>query len=193
VTIPIAAWRALVPSLWAIWLIYWVVAALRTKQIAREEDIRSRLSHHVPLILGAVLLGVPRIFGATLEQRYHPHTFGWFLAGAVLVAIGLAFSILARAWLGGNWSSMVTLKQDHELIRSGPYAIVRHPIYTGLLVALLGTAIVVGKWRALIGLALFVIAIVRKLTIEERFMSEQFGEAYARYREQVPALLPFLI
>jgi protein-S-isoprenylcysteine O-methyltransferase Ste14 len=85
------------------------------------------------------------------------------------------------------------VKQDHELIRSGPYALVRHPIYTGLLLALIGTALMVGNWRALIGLAIMVGAIVRKLKIEERFMTEQFGEAYARYRAQVAMLVPFVV
>jgi protein-S-isoprenylcysteine O-methyltransferase Ste14 len=78
-------------------------------------------------------------------------------------------------------------------VRSGPYTIVRHLIYTGMLLALVGTALSVGKWRALVGLVLIVAALLRKLSIEERFMSEQFGEAYARYRAEVPALIPFVI
>jgi protein-S-isoprenylcysteine O-methyltransferase Ste14 len=160
----LAAWRALLPALWVI-----------------------------PLIAGAVLLRVPHILGPQLEQRFHPHTFGWSVAGVVLVAVGIGFSIAARVWLGSNWSSIVTLKQDHELIRSGPYAWVRHPIYSGLLCALFDTAIVIGSWRALIGLALLVAAILRKLTIEERFMTEQFGEVYVRYRAEVPALIPFVV
>ena len=91
-----------------------------------------------------------------------------------------------RAWLGRNWSAEVTVKHDHELVRSGPYALVRHPIYTGLLLALIGTALGVGNGRALIGLVLIVAALLRKVAIEERFMSEQFGDAYARYRAEVP-------
>ena len=83
---------------------------------------------------------------------------------------------MARAWLGGNWSAEVTLKQGHELVRDGPYALVRHPIYTGVLVALIGTAVAVGNGRAIIGLALVAAGFVRKLVIEERFMSEQFGD-----------------
>jgi protein-S-isoprenylcysteine O-methyltransferase Ste14 len=85
----------------------------------------------------------------------------------------------------------VTLKEGHELIRSGPYAYVRHPIYTGLLVALLGTAVACGELRALIGLAVVAAAFVRKLRIEERFMRESFPEQYARYSSEVPALIPF--
>ena len=88
---------------------------------------------------------------------------------------------------------MVTVKHDHELVRSGPYALVRHPIYSGVLLALIGTTLAIGRWRGLPGLALIAAALLCKLTIEERFMSEQFGEAYARYRAEVPALIPFVL
>jgi protein-S-isoprenylcysteine O-methyltransferase Ste14 len=185
--------HAVIPVLWAIWVLYWIVSARGTKQTQRNEDARSWLSHHAPLIAGAVLLGVPDILGTTMDGDFVPQVAPWPWIAIALVAAGLGFAVAARVWLGGNWSSNVTLKQGHELIRSGPYAWVRHPIYTGLLLALLGTAIMVGKWRALIGLALIVIAFVRKLSIEERFMAEQFGEDYARYRADVAALVPFLL
>jgi protein-S-isoprenylcysteine O-methyltransferase Ste14 len=140
-----------------------------------------------------VALGVPNILGQTLEGYFLPHNELWLWIGTALTAVGLSLAAAARLWLGGNWSSTVTLKQDHELIRGGPYAWVRHPIYTGLLLALAGTTIWTGNWRGLIGLALIVAAFVRKLIIEERFMAEQFGEDYARYRAQVPALIPFIV
>jgi len=113
--------------------------------------------------------------------------------GVALTAMGIAFSIAARAWLDGNWSGTVTLKQGHELIRNGPYALVRHPIYTGMLLALFGTALVIDRWRALIGFAILVAGLLYKMRVEERFMAEQFGDVYARYRAEVPALIPFLV
>ena len=127
---------------------------------------------------------------AWLAARFLPRVAGWFWLGLVLVALGLAFSVAARIWLGRNWSSMVTLKRDHELIRSGPYRWVRHPIYTGLLLAVLGSAIALGEWRGLIALALIIAAFLRKISIEERFLAPQFGAAYRGYRDEVPALLP---
>jgi protein-S-isoprenylcysteine O-methyltransferase Ste14 len=188
-----AALQALIPALWILWLAYWAAAARATHETRRREAFGSRLSHYGPLIAGGLCLGVPNILGVELEQPFHAATFAWLLLASALVVIGLGFSALARAWLGRNWSAEVTVKQGHELVRSGPYALVRHPIYTGLLLALTGTALMVGKWRALIGLALMVVALLRKLTIEERFMTEQFGEAYAHYRAEVPALIPFLV
>ncbi len=98
----------------------------------------------------------------------------------------------ARVWLGRNWSGTVTLKQDHELIRGGPYRWVRHPIYTGILLALLGSAIATAEWRGPLGFALITISLLRKIKVEERVLTGQFGEAYTRYQAEVPALLPGL-
>jgi protein-S-isoprenylcysteine O-methyltransferase Ste14 len=182
----------LVPALWIAWLAVWLIAALRTKQTARRESIGSRLAYTVLFVAGGFMLGKPQFLGPALEQRVHPHTFGWYLVGLALLLAGLGFTIVARVWLGRNWSGTVTLKEDHELIRSGPYALVRHPIYTGLLIALIGTAIVVGRWRALVGLVPFLAGLLLKMRKEEQFMTEAFGEQYARYRDEVPALVPYL-
>jgi protein-S-isoprenylcysteine O-methyltransferase Ste14 len=117
----------------------------------------------------------------------------WLAAGIALVALGLGFSLLARVWLGRNWSGTVTVKREHELIRSGPYALVRHPIYTGMITALVGTSLAIGNGRAALGVAVLLCGLLYKMRIEERFMAETFGEAYARYRREVPALIPFVI
>jgi protein-S-isoprenylcysteine O-methyltransferase Ste14 len=114
-----------------------------------------------------------------------------FGGALVLTVAGLAFTVWARMHLGRNWSGAVTLKEGHELIRTGPYACVRHPIYAGLLVALLGGAVACGELRALIGFAVVTGAFQRKLSIEERFMRENFPEQYRAYCLEVPALIPF--
>ena len=131
----------------------------------------------LPLITGGLLIGKPDLLGEAMAQHIVPATPAFQLLAIAMVAAGLGFAALARVWLGRNWSAMVTLKQDHELIRSGPYAYVRHPIYTGLLLALLGTALAVGTGSALAGFAVMIVAFVRKLTIEERFMADEFGDA----------------
>jgi protein-S-isoprenylcysteine O-methyltransferase Ste14 len=184
---------SIIPALWLIWLAYWLVSAIGAKETVRRETRLSRLTHGLPMVAGAVLLGVPHVFGRTLDQRFHAFSFTWFWVGVALTTAGISFSIAARAWLGSNWSGSVTLKQGHELIRSGPYALVRHPIYTGLLLALFGTALVVDRWRALIALVILIAGLLYKMRVEERFMAEQFGDAYGRYRAEVPALIPFLI
>lgn len=183
----------IIGALWAVWLIFWMVAALRAKPTRERENAWSRLSYHAPLVLGAVALGVPNFLGEPLEGVFVSQSPIWLWIGIALVVIGLGFAAAARLWLGGNWSGTVTIKQGHELIRSGPYALVRHPIYTGMLLALIGSALGVGKWRALIGLALIILSFLRKVKIEERYMAAQFGEAYVRYRAEVPALIPFLV
>jgi protein-S-isoprenylcysteine O-methyltransferase Ste14 len=184
---------SLIPALWMIWLSVWIATALRTKETERSEGVRSRLLHYVPMMAGGVLMAWPGLLGASIERRFVPHSLAWFWLAVALVAIGVGFSVAARLWLGGNWSGLVTVKKGHELVRSGPYALVRHPIYTGMLLALIGTALAIGRWRALIALVFFFLAIARKIPLEERFMSEQFGDAYALYRAQVPALIPFLL
>jgi protein-S-isoprenylcysteine O-methyltransferase Ste14 len=180
----------MIPALWLAWLLYWSIAAIGAKATVREESFASRLSHTVPLAVGAALLATLHVPMAWRAVRFVPPTVGWLWLGVVLVALELAISVAARISLGANWSSMVTLKQDHELIRTGPYRWVRHPTYTGLLLAVLGTAIALGEWRGVIALVLVAIAFMRKIAIEERFLTQHFGEAYARYSREVPSLVP---
>jgi protein-S-isoprenylcysteine O-methyltransferase len=94
--------------------------------------------------------------------------------------------------LGGNWSASVTVKQDHRLVRRGPYTIVRHPIYTGLLLALLGTAVALGELRGLLGVVVAFAAWRAKSRMEEAFMRQEFGLEYATYQGEVKALVPFI-
>ena len=110
-----------------------------------------------------------------------------------LTAARLLFAVWARQYLGSNWSGTVSIKKDHQLITNGPYALVRHPIYTGVLLALVGSGMAIGEWRAVLGLALASLALWRKLRLEERLMHQQFGAAYQAYCWRVPALIPFVL
>ena len=105
---------------------------------------------------------------------------------------GLLFAVWARVHLGRNWSSSVTIKQGHELITTGPYAVVRHPIYTGILAGILGTAIALSQVRGFIALVIFFLIFWFKLRMEEQWMSSQFGETYATYSHQTAALVPYV-
>lgn len=189
---PHLPFRAIILSLWAAWVLYWIFSSANVKATQRREALTQRLTYLVPLLCGAVLIAAPRLqWGGWLSAQLLPRTLARYLIAVFLIAVGLGFSVWARVHLGRNWSGAVTVKEGHELIRSGPYAYVRHPIYTGLLVALAGSALASGEPRALIGLGLVLLAFVYKLRIEEGFMRQLFPGQYERYSADVPALVPF--
>ena len=185
-------YRYLFSSLWLGWGLYWWALSRNVKPVARTESMYSRLSHIVPLTIAAILIGSPRIPLPALGDRMLPLAAWPFWVGAALTAGGLLFTVWARVHIGTNWSGIVTVKENHELIQSGPYGIVRHPIYTGLLVAFVGSAIARGEWRGVIAVLIVLWAFSSKLQTEERYMREQFGDAYRTYSERVPALIPGL-
>ena len=110
-------------------------------------------------------------------------------AGVAIQAMGAALAIWARVLLGRNWSGIIDIKAGHQLIRSGPYRLVRHPIYTGLLVMYLGTAVVTGEWLALPGVVAAMLAYARKIGLEEAALEAAFGEEYAVYRRDTRPLV----
>jgi len=120
---------------------------------------------------------------------------GWtrYCYAVLLIVLGLAFSIWARVVLGTNWSGVVTLKVDHQLVDRGPYRLIRHPIYTGVLIALLGSGLAAGQVRGLLAFLIALVAIWLKSRIEERWMLREFGDRYAAYRRTSWALLPYLL
>ncbi len=180
------------PAIWLAWSAYWWALSRNVKPIVREESAGSKLSHILPLIVAGYLLAAPVVRGPVLGDRFMPWAPWTFWVGAALTVAGLLFSVWARVHLGRNWSGIVTVKQDHELITPGPYAIVRHPIYTGLLLAFIGSALARGEWRGVVAVALAWWAVHLKMRMEERLMREQFADAYQTYSERVPALVPFI-
>ncbi len=182
----------LIPALWIAWLVYWKVEGFRTRPVRRRESLLSSISHTLPIFIGVVLFVTQRLWPAWFSARPFPATELAYWIGATLLAVGLAFSVWARRHLAGWWSSTVTLKQDHQLIRTGPYRYARHPIYTGLLLGLLGTAIALDEWRGFLALAVMTAGLLRKISVEERFLGAAFPGDYDRYRAEVPALIPVL-
>src|ERR1700722_12327472 len=180
---------SLIAGLWVVWRLYWIASARDVKVTARQESVASRASHIAPLFVGVVLLALPTGRAALLAERILPRSPAGYWIGVALIILGLSFAVWARRHIGRNWSATVTVKTDHVLVRTGPYGWVRHPIYTGLLTAILGTAIARGDLRGLLGLILCAIAFMIKLCVEERWMRQAFGEAYDHYSKEVPALI----
>jgi protein-S-isoprenylcysteine O-methyltransferase Ste14 len=181
----------LIPILWLVWLLCWTAGAWRAKPTRWSESFASRLLHLVPLTLAALLLVLRRPWPGFLAQRFLVPSLGAALAGLLLVALGLGLALWARWYLGGNWSGVITLKENHTLIRSGPYRRLRHPIYTGLLLGFAGTALAIGEWRGVLALALVLPSFLRKIGVEEKNLFAAFPD-YARYRSETSALIPFL-
>jgi len=177
---------------WAIFIIVWLVNAVRTKRTLEKQSLASALAHRIPVAIGWWLLLVPKWSGP-LNWRILPDTDFLKLSGAMICICGLIFTLWARYTLAGNWSSNVTFKRDHELIRTGPYRFVRHPIYTGLLVMWLGTIVFVGKLYGACSLLLVAIGFWIKLRQEERLLLRHFPATYPIYRREVKALVPFII
>ena len=180
--------------LWLALGILWLVMALTAKRTARTQSPGSRILQITPEILAFTLLFARVPWPQWLRWRFVPESsiaIAW--AGLALTAAGIGFAIWARLFLGRNWSGRVTVKERHELIQTGPYSIVRHPIYSGFLLAILGTALVQGQLRSLLALPIAALGWGFKLRLEESFMAQQFGNAYLDYKRRVKALVPFVV
>jgi protein-S-isoprenylcysteine O-methyltransferase Ste14 len=176
---------------WIAWLAYWVAMAFTTKPtVERRGFIGYRFVAGL-LIVG--LAAAARLLHVSSQSQLWHTTLALGVVSDCIVVAGAAFTVWARITLGRNWSAEVTFKQDHELIESGPYALVRHPIYTGLIVMALGTTINYGR---AFGFALLVAlcgGLWWKARQEERIMSRHFPDAYAEYKVRVRAIIPFVL
>lgn len=176
---------------WGVWLAVWVVLAAFVKRTVARPAGGWRFA--VGAIGVAAVIVLRHEHGATAGQRHLEHR-AW--VDAIVVALlvgGLGFSVWARVVIGGNWSGGVVLKEDHELVQTGPYAIVRHPIYTGLLSMCLGTAVYYDDVLVAAVTAALAIFFYVKSRREEQLMLETFPDAYPAYRRRTKALIPFVL
>ncbi len=181
-------------GLWVGLGIFWLAGALTAKRAERTQSAGSRIIQSIPVTAAFFLLFARFAWPDWLRLRFVPEgwlSMEWF--GLALTVAGIGFAIWARLWIGRNWSGLVTIKEQHELIQNGPYALVRHPIYSGFLLAILGTAIVQGEMRGLLAFPLAALGWTLKLKMEESFMVQQFGNAYLEYKRRVKALVPFVV
>ena len=180
------------PVVWVAFLVYWRIRAGHTKATQRLEPAATSIVRTLAFLLVVVLLSTAFIPLPWLYRQLWPSSIWSFWIGAAVTVAGLLFAVWARQHLASNWSSAVTIKQGHELITSGPYTLVRHPIYTGILAGFLGTAIAMGQVRGFIGFVVIFIVLWAKLRMEEQWMRSEFGETYATYAQHTTALVPYL-
>lgn len=183
--------RGAIPALWIAWILYWIVAARNVKRTRWRESVAQNLLHGIPLALCFILLVLPRRLPRLLTERLVPLGPVSAVVGTVLVAAGLGFAVWARLYLGRNWSGRVEVKIDHALVRTGPYRFVRHPIYSGMLLALVGTALAIAEWRGVLAFIFALIGVLFRVRAEETQMRRLFPE-YAQYQRDTGALVPIV-
>ncbi len=183
----------LFPAMWFSYGAYWWAMSKNVKVTERSESAPSRITRLVSILCAVALLWLPRIPLPLLNERFLSPGDASFLSGSAIAASGFLFSIWSRNYLGRNWSQEVTVKKDHELITSGPYTLVRHPIYAGLLLAFAGSAVALAEWRGMVAVALVFGVLWHKLKLEEKWMRAQFGEPYETYCRRVAALVPYVV
>ena len=179
---------------WLAFIGYWLWSARKVKPAKHRESLARRFFvHWLPLVVAVLLLGPGDWFGhSLLREQFVPHTTPVYSLGLALCVAGVALAIWARAILGANWSAQVQIKQGHELVERGPYALVRHPIYTGLILLFAGNAVMVGDWRGVLAVAIVTVSFWRKYLLEEKLMTQEFGQAYLDYRKRTYPLFPLL-
>jgi protein-S-isoprenylcysteine O-methyltransferase Ste14 len=177
-------------TMWLVIFIIWAISGLSVKHtVSSSSDTRARISLWGVLI-GWFLLFYQAIQPSPLRERFVSYGPAAAYTGLALTTVGLGFALWARFTIGRNWGRLITVQEGHKVVRTGPYAIVRHPIYSGFMLATLGTAIAHGEIGGLVATALVVICWGYKSRLEERFLIEQFGADYEAYRHHVKGLIP---
>jgi len=176
--------------LWTAWIISWAVAAVWASKPASRPPEKEERFYWLLTLAGAVLLALNFRTGRWELVWTNPDWIEWVLL--VIAALGLAFTWWARIHLGTLWSGRITRKADHRIVDTGPYGLVRHPIYTGILLAIWASALLRPGLLGLAGAAVLTVSFVVKLRLEERFLKQELGaEAYEGYQRRVPMLVPF--
>ena len=185
--------RGWIYILWIVFFFCWWAWGLKAKRAKRRQSITSYLSQSVLLIPVFWLLLWPIFPDEILGWRTLPASVVTPYVAIAFMLAGFGLAIRARRHLGGNWSAIVTVKRDHELVRAGPYAVVRHPIYSGFSLSALGLAFLNnGDVRSIVAICLVLLGWRRKFQLEEKFMQEEFGDEYLEYKRHVKALIPFV-
>lgn len=183
-------WFILCAYSWLAFILYWFISALKRKEAKRKESRQERMRHALPMLAAYILTFVPFSHSWVLGARIVPTSELLGIAGAIMTVAGVGLAIWARWHLGTNWSSTVSIRADHELIHTGPYRTIRHPIYTGMLLAFAGTALALGELRGIIAFAIVLIAFYFKARKEETFLTQEFGDRFAEHARHTGMFLP---
>jgi protein-S-isoprenylcysteine O-methyltransferase Ste14 len=187
------SWHYIIEGPWIVFVAYWAVGALKTLRTERTESFASRYGILFLEIAGFVLLFSDDAGIGVLGQKVIPRTYPLGVAGVALIWAGIALALWARWHLGQYWSARITIKEDHKLIRTGPYARLRHPIYSGLDMAAIGSALAIDRWRCVAGVSLIVVGYWIKAKREEGMLTAQFGEDFQEYCRHTGFLFPRLL
>ena len=181
--------QRLLPLTWLCFFIYWGISA---RAVNKTEERGPDYSPHLLLTVLSFVLVFPSIPLGPLDRAMWPSNPYTPWIGLALTLLCQAFAVWARIHLGKYWSAEITLKEGHQVIQTGPYAMVRHPIYTGLVLGMLATAVGVGEWRSLIAFIVMSLAYTRKIRNEEAFLVSRLGEEYIEYRKRTKIIVPYL-
>jgi protein-S-isoprenylcysteine O-methyltransferase Ste14 len=181
--------------IWLVVLMYWFISGLGAKKVESQESFLKRfVQYWLPLIIAILLLGPGNWFGHSwLRENFIEHTNFVGIIGLSTCIIGAIIACMSRYLLGKNWSLSIQRKENHQLIQSGIYKVIRHPIYLGLLLLFIGNAIIVGDYRGIIAIVIVFVSFWIKLKKEEKLLAETFGNQYAEYKKQTKALIPYLL
>ena len=178
-------------GLWIGWGLSWAIAAFWSNPTEKRPGIGTEIRYRIPLHIGALLMVVPAHRYEGLLRLWHVGWTGAWVCVA-LVALGIGFAWWARVYLGRLWSAHITRKADHRVVDSGPYGVVRHPIYSGLLLSLLATSAAKGTVLGVGGFVFLLLGFWMKARVEEQWLARELDPgAYADYRKRVPMLMPF--
>jgi len=178
---------------WAVLAAIWLITLPFTKRTKQSLTGKSLAVQRAIFLVGFFLIGSDYFRQGWLGHYFLPENRPVQTAGIAFTAAGCLFAIWARLVLGANWSGTAGVKEGHELIEKGPYRFVRHPIYTGIVAACIGTALAIGEWRCILGLIVVLLGLALKVAQEERLMMATFPHAYPQYRRRVKALIPGLL
>jgi protein-S-isoprenylcysteine O-methyltransferase Ste14 len=179
-------------TMWFATFIYWLVSSFSVKKSVKKQSGWGRIIYMLCVIFAFSLLFGNYLNFSFLEKPILPQNYYWKITGMILCAVGLIFAIMARIWLGKNWSGRITIKENHELIQTGPYSITRNPIYSGFLLAFAGCSMSLGLLKGYLGIFFLIVCILIKVSKEEAYMQEVFGEKYSAYKAKVKRLIPII-